>query len=276
MKELPAKKTPLTEKEAAIALNNAWKDIFGEYPKRATLGLLWAQCALETGRWRHMWGYNFGNVKANNRYNGYCQYYRCSELLKVNGRLKEVWFEPKHHQTRFRAYRNAVDGAKDYVRFLLKNRYKESLHELIEGNVENYTRMLKKNGYFTASLNLYLKGMTRLNAEFHRREEELMGNAPRKEKGEDIHNIFSNKEKAEIKALVGDSSRYAIERYFSLTDRDILDDDPLPSDEVVLKSSDTALVAPQSSAQNAGIVALILAILGSIGYAISNAINYFF
>lgn len=174
--ELEAKKFKLSEAEAAYHLKEAWKKIYNEEPTLKVLAIVFAKTSLETGRFKAgLWNYNFGNVKAGTTYDGYIQFFRCSEI--ING--KEVWFDPKHPQTRFRAYLNATDGAVAYLQFLNRPRYAKALAALREEeDVVKFITELKNAGYFTASLAPYLKAVVSLYNEFLRRADELLSYKP--------------------------------------------------------------------------------------------------
>ncbi len=165
---LPTIKTSLNEDEAVYSLREAWKELFNEYPKDETLGILYAQTALETARWKSLLNYNFGNIKKTESHD-YCSY-KCSEI--ING--KEEFFEPLHPQTFFNSYPTALDGAKEYLLFLSKRtRYAWAWQELINGDPVKYCVALKKGGYFTADLTKYTKGVVSLTEEFNRKKEKL-------------------------------------------------------------------------------------------------------
>jgi len=170
----------LEEAEAAYALREAWKKIYGQYPSDKSLAVLWAKSALETGRWKIIHCYNFGNIKKLGTHRGnddghYFTMYRCSEIL--NG--KEVWFDPPHYQTHFRAYKTVEAGAEDYIRFVSqKKRYLKAWQEVINGDPRAYSHELKKAGYYTASESLYTAGVVRLFDSFMKRKDELLSWEP--------------------------------------------------------------------------------------------------
>ncbi|HVI40594.1 MAG TPA: hypothetical protein VM577_08040, partial [Anaerovoracaceae bacterium] len=125
---IPAAKTKLTEAEATYALREGWKLVFGEYPSIDSLSILWAQSALETGRWTFIWNYNFGNIKRHDDHD-YCMF-RCNEV--IGGKV--VWFDPPDPQTWFCAYPSAVDGAREYIEFVSqRSRYKLAWAQLVAG-----------------------------------------------------------------------------------------------------------------------------------------------
>lgn len=170
---IEAKKTVLSEGEAVYALREAWKKLYGEYPSNDSLALLYAQTALETGRWRSIWCYNFGNIKRSGD-EDYCMF-RCNEV--INGKLE--WFDPPHRQTWFRAYPSALDGAYDYICFLSqKKRYKSAWEAIKIGNPTLYSHNLKVAGYYTANETLYTKGVVSLTNEFKRKADKLLAWTP--------------------------------------------------------------------------------------------------
>lgn len=217
-------KTPISEQAAITHLICSWKNFYGKQPSSESLSILWSQTILETGRFKYCYRYNVGNEKSKPKDGYFWTMYKCSEIL--DGR--EVFFEPPHDQCKFRAFRSAQDGFDHYLKFLAKkSRYKQAMKEIHKGDVVQYTKELKKAGYFTANLNLYLKGMMRLNKEFHDRLDKG-GYEWQKEP----HTTFTSTELNEIRALVGDTSSQAIDRYFALTDR------TPPEDRFILRQKD--------------------------------------
>lgn len=182
-----AKITPLDFETARSALRSALRAETGSPPSDQVLALALAKTALETGRWQKIWGFNFGNVKADiTTYAGMYQCFPCNEVS--NGEV--VWFSPRgrlsgkggevvaeasedppgHYQTRFRAYANYTDGAYEYVFFQARGkRYAVAWQCLLAGSVEGYVRALSAAGYFTAPVESYLKTVSALHGEFLRR-----------------------------------------------------------------------------------------------------------
>ena len=176
-KYLPDKIKTLQEAEATYALREAWHKVYGQYPSDKSLGVLWAKSALETGRWKSIHCYNFGNIKKKRASSTgpddghFFTMFRCGEI--ING--KNMMFDPPHYQTHFRAYKTVADGAEDYIRFVSqKTRYKKAWQKVIEGDPKGYAYELKIAGYYTASLELYTSGVVRLFNEFMKRKQELM------------------------------------------------------------------------------------------------------
>jgi hypothetical protein len=239
---LKAEVKTLSEGEAAVALREAWFKIFGSYPNNNQLALLWSQAALETGRWKKIWCYNFGNIKKNwgNNDNATFTMFRCSEIL--NG--KEEWFDPPHIQTHFKAYKSATEGAEDYIRFVSgRKRYAKAWQEVLNGDPVAYCKELRAGGYFTASLELYTKGVVRLTNEFLSKEDKLLAWKPLTQPtpplppSKSIDNLFTEEEKANIKGLAGLTAKQSIEGYFNNKHIDEEENKPLKPTKFDLFSS---------------------------------------
>lgn len=164
--------TPLTEEEATYYLKSAWKNIYGVYPAKNSLALLWAQSCGETGRWKYLRCNNWGNIKKRDDWK-YTSY-DAGENLTINGVYKHWMFYPYHPQTFFAAWDTALEGAEAYIRFLSqRKRYKKAWIELMAGDPVAYCRELKAGGYFTAGLEHYTRGVVRLTNEFKRKYDAL-------------------------------------------------------------------------------------------------------
>jgi hypothetical protein len=167
-----AKDTPLTEKQLAWHLNQAWKKVFDNYCSVKQLAILWAHVSLEVGRGKYIKNNNFGNIKKlkNQKYTSY----RCNEVLLVDGKRKAIWFEPYHPQTLFAAWDDATSGAAHYIEFLTKPRYAKALDALKKEDVSTYVLELKNGGYFTADLGFYSKVLIKLYNEFLSKKDNLL------------------------------------------------------------------------------------------------------
>jgi hypothetical protein len=175
---LPDEKKALSEGEATYALREGFKLVYGKYPSDKSLAVLWAKSALETGRWKEMHCYNFGNIKKRHVPDDghYFTMFRCGEILKG----KEIFFDPPHPQTHFRAWKTPEDGAKAYIMFVgnTRGRYFPAWLKVLDGDPEGYSRELSRLGYYTASVELYTKGVVRLFNEFMSKKEELLSWKP--------------------------------------------------------------------------------------------------
>jgi hypothetical protein len=161
----------LTLEEAASALRLALNLQLKSDPSVEVLALAVAKTALETGRWKAIHRFNFGNVKAGESYTGLYTTFRCNEIIKG----KVQWFDPTtdgfadppgHPQTRFRAYQSAAEGAAAYVSFVAGGRYAAAWQRLLAGDAAGYVHALKVAGYFTADEGPYVKGVVSLQREF--------------------------------------------------------------------------------------------------------------
>ena len=162
-------------------MREAWKKIYGEYPSDKSLAVLWAKSCLETGWWKYIHCFNFGNIKKRRATKfvtddgHYFTMYRCSEVL--NG--KEYYFDPPHYQTHFCAYKKVEDGAEHYIEFVSKKkRYAKAWEEVIKGDPRAYSHELKKAGYYTATESRYTAGVVRLFDKFMANKEEYLAWRP--------------------------------------------------------------------------------------------------
>lgn len=160
---VPDKLTPCTAADVVRVFRSAMETVTGVTPKPEHLAVLVAQSALETGRWKSLHCWNFGNVKASASYEWlYCQF-RCNEV--INGKV--VWFDPPHPQCNFRAFTSIDTGALDHIRFLsLSKRYARAWAAAISGDPATFVHALKASGYFTADEKPYLKAVLSLFREF--------------------------------------------------------------------------------------------------------------
>jgi flagellum-specific peptidoglycan hydrolase FlgJ len=147
------------------AFRSALETLTGKTPSNAQLSVLVAQSALETGRWRSIHCWNFGNVKAGPDYEWlYCQF-RCNEVIAG----KVEWFDPPHPQCNFRAFTNIDTGALAHLRFLsgLK-RYAGAWKAAEQGDPAAFVHALKLAGYFTADETPYRRAVVPLFNEYMR------------------------------------------------------------------------------------------------------------
>lgn len=157
---IPPEKTFFTEHDLATAIQVGFRQHFQKEVSIDTLAVLWAQFALECGRGKQCYNWNIGNIK---RLKGHpWTMYRCSEI--IDG--KEIFFDPPHPQTHFCAYQSLNEAVTEHLKFLTQPKYSKALKAAIDENSEQYVLELKKVGYFTASVNLYLKAVNSLYLEF--------------------------------------------------------------------------------------------------------------
>jgi hypothetical protein len=163
----------------------AWLNLFDSPPKKESIFVLMAQSALETGRWKSIHCYNFGNIKSSDKDGrDYC-FYACNELMPIkmaqnyaakspstakitavrNDGNAWIWFYPDHPASRFRAFKTLNEGATDYLYFL-KTKFKSAWQAVLSGDPVEFSRALKRNGYYTADEAPYTKGLKSLFDEF--------------------------------------------------------------------------------------------------------------
>jgi len=148
--------TALKPSEAAAALATAYERLIGAPPSSPVLALLIAQSALETGNWKKIHNYNFGNQKAGATFPLIVQF-RCSEI--VNG--VEKFFDPPAPECNFRAYEDAAAGALDYLRVLhARPHWWQGL--LTEDPSAFVDALATPPKYFTANPALYKSALTSL------------------------------------------------------------------------------------------------------------------
>lgn len=162
---LPNVLTPITAVELAGALVAAWRSLFDAMPARASVLILVAQSAHETGRWRATHCFNIGNVKSREGDGRDYTMFRCREV--VGG--KTVFFDPPHPATRFRAFRTLGEGAIDHLGFLRgSKRYADAWSEIEAGHPYGFAEALKRGGYYTDPVAIYARALGLFFAEFDR------------------------------------------------------------------------------------------------------------
>lgn len=176
-----AKKTPVSSAEIIPALRGAWFRFFGNWPSEDSVCILAAQWALETGRGASMMNYNCAGIKASGDQD--CTFYATQENLpraialryvqnstanepceiaKDDGGVNvRVRFRANHPMTKFRAYANLEDGAFDYVA-LLQRRFALSWPAVMTGDPAAFSKLLRKQGYYTAEEADYTRLMVSL------------------------------------------------------------------------------------------------------------------
>lgn len=156
--------TPITPAAFASALVAAWRTFFGGEAPRQAIVLLMAQSAHETGEWKYVHNFNIGNVKAVQG-DGYdWTMFRCREKDKDG---KDVFFDPPHPATRFRAFRTLAEGAIDHLAFLYgRARYATAWAELKSGDPWKFASALRAAGYYTDPVEVYAGAIARYARQF--------------------------------------------------------------------------------------------------------------
>lgn len=159
-KLVPTVRTTYSQADLIKAFVNAWFELYGEIPKKESIGVIFAQNALETGLTKSMWCNNIGNVKyvaksTDDESIKYCMLANTWEI--ING--KKVIFQPPHPATWFRAFDTLKDGVVHHFEFLKNNRYKTAWVAVENGSPAEFAHLLKVKGYYTASEADYVKAM---------------------------------------------------------------------------------------------------------------------
>jgi len=196
---IPNEMKRLQEAEAAYALREAWHRVYGSYPSDESLAVLWAKSALETGRWRFIHCYNFGNIKHSPDDKCLFTMFECSEevtMLTAKRLMAEdpervyviktysspsgvecasIKIKPGHLWSQFRAFKTPEDGAEDYIRFISQRpRLKKAWEKVMQGDPAGYAHELKLAGYYTADEGSYRLGVMKLFKEFLGKKDKLL------------------------------------------------------------------------------------------------------
>ncbi len=139
--QLADKITPLTPEVAVKAIVNGYRLVTGKSPTKVVLGMLMGQSALETGHWKIIHNYNFGNMKSGKN----------DEFFQVYG----THDDPTDPGAHYAAYQSADTGAAAYIAILKRRaHWWEGLHS---GTPEGFIAGLTTPPvYFTANPTRYL------------------------------------------------------------------------------------------------------------------------
>lgn len=175
--QLPAVITKIEPAALFAALRDAWIAQMGAPPARASLLVLIAQWALETGWGRACYCWNLGNVRhAVGDGRAYCLI-PCSEVIEG----KEYKYDPTHPEDAkhcmFRAFETLEAGTADYLATIWKN-FDKAWPAVVKGDPAGYAVLLKAQGYFTANLSLYEKALVALFAKLDKELGPLPAAAP--------------------------------------------------------------------------------------------------
>ncbi len=139
-----------------------WKQQFNEIPKKESIGVLYAQNALETGSTTSMWNNNIGNVKfvpsKNPSDDDGKEYMMLANTWEIiNG--QKVIFQPPNPATWFRSFPTLQDGIAHHIDFLKNHRYAKAWSAVEAGDPAQFAHLLKMAGYYTAPESDYVNAM---------------------------------------------------------------------------------------------------------------------
>lgn len=143
--------TQYTQYELTKAFVDAWVLLYGTFPQKKQIAVIWAQNALETGMSAMMWNNNIGNVKyiANPTDDASIEYCMLKNVWEiVNG--QRVTFQPPNPATWFRSFPTLTDGVHYYFDFLRNRRYKIAWAAVEAGDPLQFAHLLKVQGYYSA------------------------------------------------------------------------------------------------------------------------------
>ena len=165
--EVPDVLTPLTLEQAIEAFAEGHRRCMGEHPTAATLAAIVGHSALETGHWKSMHCWSFGNEKAGASWDGLFTNYQCDETFdaptaeqarrlgpcvltpRKDGRVHVVLLKG-HPWADFKAAASASDGAlRQLVLLATVPRYTTAWHYCCIGDAYGFARGLCSAGYAT-------------------------------------------------------------------------------------------------------------------------------
>ena len=152
----PATHTTVTPQDLYAALGDAWRSLCGGDPSRASLLVLLAHWALETGFGHSCWNFNLGNVKhvAGDGRDFY--QIRCNEV--IHGKV--VWLDPPDPGCSFRSFETLASGVVDYL-MLLRGQFGFCWPQVEAGDAAAFCHALRERGYYTADEATYTAGVVR-------------------------------------------------------------------------------------------------------------------
>lgn len=159
---VPTVRTSYTLNQLIEGLVRGWYKQFGKIPTKESIGVLYAQNALETGGTVSMWNNNVGNVKfkanANPDIDNGIKYMMLNNVWEIVNGVKII-YQPPNPATWFRAFDTLGDGIAHHLGFLKNNRYKNAWTAVEAGNPTGFAHLLKLAGYYTAPEADYAKLM---------------------------------------------------------------------------------------------------------------------
>jgi flagellum-specific peptidoglycan hydrolase FlgJ len=160
---VPVRQTNYSQLEMTRAFIKAWIEIFDQLPEKRQIAIIWAQNTLETGHTKNMFNNNIGNIKyipspGDTEDIEYTMLAKTWEI--INGKRED--FNPPHPQTWFRSFETLSDGIIHHINFLRNKRYKNVWKAIDAGDPALFAKLLKQQGYYTASEESYRKVITSL------------------------------------------------------------------------------------------------------------------
>lgn len=159
LKRVTTIKTYASSDDMAKAFIEAWIKLFGTTPRKESIAVLYAHNYLETGGNNYFWNWNIGNIKAIDAVGKEVEYMELANTWEIDSKGVKHIYQPPHPQTWFRSFNSLEDGVLFYMNFLRNNRYKVAWAAVEQGNPKLFAQLLKRQGYYTASVDSYIKLM---------------------------------------------------------------------------------------------------------------------
>lgn len=159
-RELPCVATPCTPGELAPVLADAWREVIGTEPSRASLLILLAQWALETGWGKSCYCWNLGNYRAV-RGEHWTYLPRVSEVIGGVERFYRRDVPAEREMCRFAAWESLPEAARFWLG-KLSTRFRLAWPAVLSGDPAQYAILLRRAGYYTASEGHYTRLMQSL------------------------------------------------------------------------------------------------------------------
>lgn len=158
LKRVPTVRTNFSSPDFVKCLVEVWREQYKQIPQKKQIAVMWAQWALETGQGGSCWNFNIGNVKAKDNPNEtieYCALVGVWEI--VNG--KKIILTQEDPGSWFRSFPTLKDGVNFHLNFLRNKRYKIAWSAVEAGDPALFSKLLRQQGYYTASEEHYTKAV---------------------------------------------------------------------------------------------------------------------
>lgn len=159
LKQVPTVKTQVAVPDLVKSFIKYWQKTYNVLPTKETVITMVAQFCHESGTGSHVYNYNLCNIKAKDKANAIVEYMVLKGVWEiVNGKRVEV--SSTNPSSWFRSFPNLDAGAEFYCNFLRNsNRYKISWQQVEAGNPAQFSRELRKAGFYTDFEEKYTKGV---------------------------------------------------------------------------------------------------------------------
>jgi flagellum-specific peptidoglycan hydrolase FlgJ len=153
---VPKQRFSIANRQIVDLFANEYEAVVGGEAPPNALSALCAQARLETGG--APWCWNFGNIRGVGP-EGLWTTFAAGEIIDGI----EVTLPPGS-ANKFRAYRTAESGARDYLALLCLGKFAPAIAIAATGDVAGFVHELHRLGYFTASEGAYGHGIMSVEA----------------------------------------------------------------------------------------------------------------